>query len=104
MGNPFIKYHLENGINDNNLNWKKLTQYCFITYREKDHDFLMEIRNGKYLNKDRQPVPEFFDIVDEYEHRLEYAKKNTDLPDNPDYKAIKEFTVSVNERIIKDEV
>jgi hypothetical protein len=37
VGNPFIKYHLENGINDKNLNWKKLTQYCFITFREKDY-------------------------------------------------------------------
>lgn len=75
-----------------------------VTYREKDHDFLMEIRNGKYLDNNRQPTNEFFDIVDELEKRLEYAKQNTDLPDNPDYKAIKEFTMSVNERIVKDEI
>lgn len=75
-----------------------------ITYREKDHDFLMEIRNGKYLDDNRQPTDEFFDIVDGLEKRLEYAKQNTDLPDNPDYKAIKEFTASVNERIIKDKI
>ena len=42
--------------------------------------------------------------VDGLEKRLEYAKQNTDLPDNPDYKAIKEFTASVNERIIKDKI
>lgn len=75
-----------------------------ITYREKDHDFLMEIRNGKYLDDNRQPIPEFFELVDELEKRLEYAKENTDLPDKPDFKAIKEFTASVNERIVKDEV
>jgi predicted nucleotidyltransferase len=75
-----------------------------VTYREKDHDFLMEIRNGKYLDENRQPTDEFFEIVDGLEKRLEYAKQNTDLPDNPDYKAIKEFTASVNERIVKGEV
>ena len=75
-----------------------------ITYREKEHDFLMDIRNGKYLDDNRQPIPEFFEIVDNFEKRLNYAKQNTDLPDNPDYKKIKDFTMSVNERIVKGEI
>lgn len=75
-----------------------------ITYREKDHDFLMEIRNGKYLDSNRQPIPEFFEIVDDFEKKLEYAKENTDLPEKPDYKEIKEFVMSVNERIVKEEI
>jgi predicted nucleotidyltransferase len=75
-----------------------------ITYREKDHDFLMEIRNGKYLDENRQPTPEFFDIVDDLESKLDKAKKTTDLPDNPDYKKINEFVASVNERIVRGEV
>ena len=75
-----------------------------ITYREKDHDFLMEIRNGKYLDENRQPVPEFFDIVDDLEAKLDKAKETTDLPDNPDYKKINEFVASVNERIVRGEV
>ena len=75
-----------------------------ITYRETEHDLLMDIRNGKYLDVNRQPVPEFFELVDEYEKRLDYAKENTALPDNPDYKRINEFVFSVNERIVKDEL
>ena len=75
-----------------------------ITYREKDHDFLMEIRNGKYLDENRQPTPEFFDIVDDLESKLDKAKKTTDLPDHPDYKKINEFVASVNERIVRGEV
>lgn len=75
-----------------------------VTYREKDHDYLMEIRDGKYLDNDRQPIPEFFEIVDNFEKRLEYAKNNTDLPDKPDYKGIRDFSMSVNERIVKGEV
>ena len=36
--------------------------------------------------------------------KLEYAKSNTSLPDNPDYKRINEFVASVNERVVKGEV
>lgn len=75
-----------------------------ITYREKEHDFLMDIRNGKYLGKDNQPIPEFFEIVDDLEKRMNYAKENTSLPEKPDYKRIKEFTMSVNEKVVKGEV
>ena len=75
-----------------------------VTYREKDHDFLMEIRNGKYLDENRQPTSEFYQIVEEFEARLQDAKKNTQLPENPDYKKIQEFVVSVNEKIVKGEL
>lgn len=74
------------------------------TYREKDHDFLMSIRNGKYLDDNRQPTKEFFDIVNELEAKLQESKAKTKLPDLPDYKRINQFMLSVNERIVKDEV
>ena len=73
-----------------------------ITYREKEHDLLMDIRNGKFLNDQRQPIPEFYELVDEYEKRLEYAKEHSNLPEQPNEKEIQEFVASVNERIIKD--
>jgi hypothetical protein len=75
-----------------------------ITYRETEHDLLMDIRNGKYLDDNRQPIAEFYEMVDEYEKKLEYAKQNTNLPNNPNYKAINEFVASVNERVVKGEV
>lgn len=75
-----------------------------VTYREKEHDLLMDIRNGKFLDEDRQPITEFYEMVDDYEKKLEYAKNNTNLPDNPDYKRINEFVASVNERVVKGEV
>lgn len=74
------------------------------TYREKEHDLLMNVRNGEYLDSNRQPTEEFYDLVNEYEKRFEYAKNNTSLPDLPDYKRINEFKMSVNERIIKGEI
>ena len=47
-----------------------------ITLRP-EHDLLMDIRNGKYLNSKDEPTAEFFDMVKEYEKRLDYAAKNT---------------------------
>jgi hypothetical protein len=40
-------------------------------------------------------------MVSEYEKRLEYAAENTSLPEKPDYEAINEFLMSVNERVVK---
>ena len=75
-----------------------------VSYREKEHDLLMDIRNGKYLDENKQPIPEFYEMVNEYEKRLDYAKENTSLPNNPDYKRINEFVASVNERVVKGEI
>lgn len=63
----------------------------------------MDIRAGKYLDDNDQPLPEFYEMVDELDKRLNYAKENTSLPDNPDYKAINEYVASVNEKVIKGE-
>ena len=62
----------------------------------------MDIRNGKYLNSKDEPTAEFFDMVKEYEKRLDYAAKNTSLPDKPDYEKINDFKYSINEKIIKN--
>lgn len=72
-----------------------------VTFREKEHELLMSIRNGEYLDGNRQPIPEFFEMVDDYEKKMKYAKENTDLPENPDYKAIQEFVMDVNERVVR---
>lgn len=75
-----------------------------VTYREKEHGLLMDIRSGKYLDANRQPIPAFFEMVDEYEKRVEYAARNTSLPEEPDYGKIREFVAGVNERVVKDEL
>jgi len=71
-----------------------------ITYRREEHDFLMDIRNGKYLDDNQQPTAEFYEIVDELEAHLEELKTTTLLPDNPDYKKIKDFLVEANLEVI----
>lgn len=73
-----------------------------ITYRERDHDFLMSIRNGKYLDEQNQPTKEFYQIVDELENGLEVLSKKTELPDRVDMQKVDDFIMSVNERICID--
>lgn len=74
-----------------------------ITYREKEHDLLMDIRNGKYLKEDGvSPNAEFADMVAELENKLQKLSKTTMLPDRPDEKNIQELVMHINEMIVKE--
>jgi len=66
------------------------------TYRAEDRDMLLDIRHGKYQRDDGTYRDEFFQMVDEYEKRLNYAKQNTSLQKQPDYRAVEEFVMDVN--------
>lgn len=72
-----------------------------VTYRENEHDILMSIRNGEYLDENEQPTQSFFDLVGVLESRMKYSVKNTELPVHPDRKRIRDFILSVNESIVK---
>ncbi len=67
-----------------------------VTYREKEHELLMSIRNGAYLDENDVPTPEFYEMVNALDKRMEYAEKNTALPEYPDMKRIKELWAAVN--------
>ena len=73
-----------------------------ITYREDDREMLLEIRNGKYQLPDGTYRSEFFEMVNDFEQRLAYAKNNTGLPDHPDMKLVEDFVMSVNRRVVND--
>ena len=68
------------------------------TYRSDDRELLLSIRSGAFQNEDGTYRSEFFDMVSEFEARLDYAKKNTSLPKHPNMKAVEEFVMSVNRR------
>ena len=70
------------------------------TYRENDIPFLMSIRNGAFLDANSQPTEAFYDMINEYEKRMQYAASNTSLPDKPRVKQIDEFLMSINERVV----
>lgn len=71
-----------------------------VTYREKEHDLLMAIRNKEFTGSDGLLNADFFKLVSEYERRVEKAKEKSVLPDKPNYKAIQEFLRDVNLSIV----
>ena len=74
------------------------------TYREKEHDLLMDIRFGKYQTYEGTFSDSFYDMMREYERRLHYAAEHTDLPAEPDFKRVQELVMTINERVIRDEI
>lgn len=68
------------------------------TYRTKDRDLLLNIRNGKYT------YDEIFVMADKYNKEFDYAKKHSDLPDNPNISKINELVAEINEKVINNEV
>lgn len=74
-----------------------------ITYRESDIPLLKSIIRGDYLDDNEQPIPEFYELVEECNAKFEYAKKYTSLPELPDKSKIDEFKATVNEMIVKGE-
>ena len=74
-----------------------------ITFRDVEHDLLMRVRNGEFLDSNSQPTSEFYDILNDYKKRFDYAKDNTSLPDLPNRKRIEELRLYINEGIVKGE-
>ena len=75
-----------------------------ITYRKDEHELLMKIRRGEFQKEDGTYRTEFYEILADYEKRLHEAAANTSLPDEPDYERVQEFVMSVNERVVRDEI
>jgi predicted nucleotidyltransferase len=64
------------------------------TYREKEREFFLDIRKGKYSYND------VFQMVDEYERRFKSAAENTSLPDEPHYKRVEELMIEIYGKIL----
>lgn len=71
------------------------------TRRVKEHDLLMSIRNGEWLDETGSPSKEFFDLVKDYEDKFNNAKKHTVLPPTYDVKAVEELRMAINESIVR---
>lgn len=74
------------------------------TYRADEHELLMDIRFGKYQNEDGTYKDSFYDMLADFEKRLHYASENTDLPEEPDMKKVQELVMTINERVVRDEI
>lgn len=73
------------------------------TYREKEHDILMDMRDGKYM-VDGVFKKEFYEYIDHLEAEFKLAQERSELPNKADSKRIDRFVESVNRRVVYGEL
>ncbi|MCR5356216.1 MAG: nucleotidyltransferase domain-containing protein [Lachnospiraceae bacterium] len=73
------------------------------THRVDDLPTLLAIRKGEYMLPDGTFSPEFYEILEEYERRLDEAAAKTGLPDNPDMEKVGRFVERINRYAILGE-
>ena len=74
------------------------------THRPKeDLTLLMSIRNGDYMEEGRMSDG-FFDMLAEYEERVEQAERASTLPDSPDMDRIEELVEEINRHAVLEDI
>ena len=71
------------------------------TKRVKEQELLLKIRNGGFQKEDKTFAPEFYDLLADYEKRLNQAARDSALPDSPDMKRVEEFVEYVNRKALE---
>lgn len=71
------------------------------THRTDDLPLLQSIRRGDFQKTDGTYEKEFYDLLSDYEKRLEVATAKTILPDNPDMEKVEQFVEYVNRKAIE---
>lgn len=71
------------------------------TNRRHDLDLLMKIRSEGFRKEDGTFDSEFYDILADFEERLQTATRESVLPDNPDMEKVGAFVEYVNRRSIE---
>jgi len=80
-----------------------LEKHTVITCRQEDLPLLMKIRNGGFMLEDSTMSPEFYEILDQYEHRFQEAAESTTLPDNPDMTKVGRFMEKINRHAVMED-
>ncbi len=66
------------------------------THRKEDLPLLLSIRRGDYMLGDGTFSKAFYDILEEYERKLDEAAAKTLLPDEPDLERVEKFVERIN--------
>lgn len=73
------------------------------TYRGNERELLLKIKRGEFQDEMGNFKSEFFEMVNEYEVRVQRAANNTILPDHPDMKLVEDYVMHINKKVINDE-
>lgn len=71
------------------------------TYRSKEHQLLMSIRNGLFLDEKNNLKPEFYTVLNDLEARLKKALDNSKLPKKARRDDIMQLQIKINLMMIK---
>lgn len=66
------------------------------TYRSKEHQLLMSIRNGLFLDEKNNLKPEFYTVLNDLEARLKKALDNSKLPKKARRDDIMQLQIKIN--------
>lgn len=71
------------------------------THRVKEQELLRSIRRGEFQREDKTFSKEFYDMLSDYESRLEKAVATSTLPEQPDMERVEKFVEYVNRHAIE---
>ncbi|MDO5416933.1 MAG: nucleotidyltransferase domain-containing protein [Lachnospiraceae bacterium] len=71
------------------------------THRVDDLEILLAIRRGDFMQDEHTFSKEFYELLADYESRLDAAAAKSELPDNPDMEKVEAFVEYVNRRTIE---
>lgn len=71
------------------------------TYRSKEHQLLMSIRNGLFLDENNNLKPEFYTVLNDLETKLKTALDNSQLPKKARRDDIMQLQIKINLMMIK---
>lgn len=95
--------HIQHLIRLHFMCFDLLEKHKIITYREKDRDFLLEIRKGKFL-KNNKLTEDFKPYLDSLQDKMDRLKETTTLPEKPNFKSLNDFVIEVNKLTINNNV
>lgn len=96
---PHINKHIMHLFRIYMMAFDLLERGEICTYRENEHDFLMQIRKGFFLQNGKL-LDSFYDALHIYESRFQYDKKHTILPINANLREIQKLMVKINEEVL----
>lgn len=118
LTNVMASWRKVNKLSQRELDSRKLCKFCYHILRllfqeyellskgdfstfiqdEKKLKEMMDTRSGFFLKEDGTINDAFFDLADEYQKDIEYAKKYCVLPDTYDAKKVEELFMYLNEK------
>lgn len=81
-----------------------LKNHRIRTWDEEHIPLFLDIKNGKYRTADGMFNEAFFQCVNTLKEEMAQAAKTCTLPEEPKFDAIHAFVISINEKVIKNEI